>query len=520
MASLDAHIAFNCTYRAANWSEVSAPLLLVLVRSGIATMSEHDKEKVQSAHAASTSFEGELDSEGGIAKMRIWRKLDVHLLPLLTCLYFLSFLDRTIIGYAAIAGMTEDLHLTGLRYNIIAALFYIPYCLVEVPSNVLLRVFSPSRWIPSIMIGWGTVTTLMCIVNSYQGLAAARFFLGLTEGGLFPGLAYYISMWYPRQLQAKRIALLISVATVGGAFGGIFAFGIEHLDGKAGLHGWQWIFLVEGLTTIVVALLSYFFIHDYPETAKFLSEKERQFVIQTLDNDSNGQATHLSRKFVWQALADWKTYAQAVNFMCVLITAVAVALFTPTIVHDLGYSANHAQLLSIPPFFLGGVSTYIVSMWSDRLNLRGPVIAAGALFSMIGYIIAYTTKEPGAGYAAAIIAACGAFPSAAISVAWAGGNAGGNVKRGIVLALVVGLGNVGGICSSFTYYQPPRFYKGHGTMIGCLGMSIVCSCIMMWTYKRLNKEKEELCAREGIDESMKDMYRDLADKSPLFRYVI
>jgi MFS family permease len=175
----------------------------------------------------------------------------------------------------------------------------------------------------------------------------------------------------------------------------------------------------------------------------------------------------------------------------VFITGVAIALFTPTIVHDLGYSANNAQLLSIPPFFLAGVSTYIASMWSDRLNLRGPFIAAGSLFSMIGYIIAYTTNSPGAGYAAAIIAACGSFPCIAISVAWAGGNAGGNMKRGIVLALVVGLGSVGGcvfllgcreaweliarmthcsVCSSFIYYQPPRFYKGHGTMIGCLCM--------------------------------------------------
>jgi MFS family permease len=128
----------------------------------------------------------------------------------------------------------------------------------------------------------------------------------------------------------------------------------------------------------------------------------------------------------------------------VFITGVAIALFTPTIVHDLGYSANNAQLLSIPPFFLAGVSTYIASMWSDRLNLRGPFIAAGSLFSMIGYIIAYTTNSPGAGYAAAIIAACGSFPCIAISVAWAGGNAGGNMKRGIVLALVVGLGSVGG----------------------------------------------------------------------------
>ncbi|KAI9442624.1 MFS general substrate transporter [Lactarius indigo] len=484
-------------------------------------MSDHDQKKVESAHAI---CEGELFTLGSIAKQRIWRKLDIHLLPLLVFLYFLSFLDRTIIGKSFMSpGMKEDLHLTGLRYNVAAALFYIPYCLVEVPSNILLRVFRPSRWIPSIMVAWGTVTTLMCLVNSYQGLVTARFFLGLTEGGLFPGLAYYISLWYPRQLQAKRIALLISTASVGGAFGGIFAYGIEHLEGRAGLRGWQWIFFVEGLTTVAVALLSYFFIHDvgvfvFPnETAKFLTEEERHFVIQTLVDDSKGQATHFSMKFVWQALSDWKTYAQAANFMCVYITGVAVSLFTPTIIHDLGFSATHAQLLSVPPFLLAGISTYIVSIWSDRVNLRGPFIVICAMVSMAGYITAYVTSKPGPGYVAAIAAACGAFPCVAITLAWAAGNSGGIVKRGIVLAMVIGLGNIGGICSSFIYYQPPRFYKGHSTMIGCLAMSIICSCIMMWTYKRSNKEKEKKCAREGIHEDMKDMYRDFADKSPLFR---
>ncbi|KAH9165460.1 major facilitator superfamily domain-containing protein [Lactarius sanguifluus] len=313
------------------------------------------------------------------------------------------------------------------------------------------------------MVAWGTVTTLMCLVNSYQGLVIARFFLGLTEGGLFPGLAYYISLWYPRQLQAKRIALLISIATVGGAFGGIFAYGIEHLEGKAGLRGWQWIFFVEGLSGLA-------FIHD-------IMEEERRFVIQTLADDSKGQATRFSTKFVWQALADWKTYAQAANFMC--------------------YYRSHLS-------YSLGVSTYIVSIWSDKAHLRGPFIVICAMVSMTGYITAYATRKPGPGYAAAIIAACGAFPCIAITLAWAAGNADGIVKRGTVLAVVIGLGNVGGAT---------------GTMIGCLG----ASSIMMWTYKRLNKEREEQCAREGIHENMQDVYRDLADKSPLFRscsYVI
>ncbi|KAH9062462.1 MFS general substrate transporter [Lactarius vividus] len=480
-------------------------------------MSVTTQEKARNDGASSKGY---CPSDVDVADGRIWRKLDIHLLPLTTLLYLMCFLDRTNIGFARVAGMAEDLHLVGVQYNIAAAIFFIPYCLVEVPSNVLLKVFRPSRWIPFIMVVWGTITALMCLVNSYQGLVIARTFLGLAEGGLLPGLTYYISLWYPRQMQAKRIGVFISAAAVAGAFGGILAYGIQHLDGKADLHGWQWIFLIEGLVTVVFAFVAYFLIHDYPETATFLTEEERHFVIRTLADDSNGQATHLSTKFVWQALADWKTYLQAINFMSVLITGYAVALFTPNIIHDLGFSAANAQLLSVPPFACACVCTILVSFYSDKLNLRGPFIVLCSMVSMIGYIVAYMTSKPGPGYAATIIAASGAFPNVAISVVWAGGNAGGHMKKGVVLGLVIGLGTLGGICSSFVYYQPPRFHKGHGTVIGCLGMSIVCSCIMMWTYKRLNKEKEEQCAREGINEDMKDVYCELSDKSPLFRYVI
>ncbi|KAH9963862.1 MFS general substrate transporter [Russula dissimulans] len=460
--------------------------------------------------------------EDNIAKVEgvtkhIWRKLDTHLLPLVSLLYLLSFLDRSNIGNARIAGMSEDLRLIHLRYNTAAAVFFIPYCFVEVPSNIILKLFRPSRWIPTIMVAWGTIMTLMCLVNSYKGLIIARAFLGLAEGGLFPGVTYYISLWYPRQMQAKRVAIFFSAATVAGAFGGILAYGVEHLEGKAGLHGWQWIFLIEGLVTIVIAFASYFVMHDYPDTATFLTENERQFVIRTLREDHNGQATHFSSTFVWQALADWKTYLHVITYTGVIIPVYSVALFTPTIIHDLGFSAANAQLLSVPPFVCGCITTITIGIYSDKMNVRGPFVVGGAAVSMVGYIIACSTGKAGPGYAAAIIAASGVYPTIAVLIAWAGGNAGGDMKRGVVLAMVVGLANLGGICSSFIYYQPPRFFKGHGTCIGCLGLSIVCTCILMWRYRVLNRKKEELCLREGIDESMRDRYRELADESPLFR---
>jgi MFS family permease len=130
--------------------------------------------------------------------------------------------------------------------------------------------------------------------------------------------------------------------------------------------------------------------------------------------------------------------------MGILIPVYAVALFTPSIVNNLGFTAADAQLLTAPPFVIGCICTVAVGIFSDRYRLRGPVHVACCFVSMIGYIIAYTTSSPGAGYTAAIIAAMGVYPAVAVNLAWAGGNAGGDMKRGVVIAMVIGVGNLGG----------------------------------------------------------------------------
>ncbi|KAF8499645.1 MFS general substrate transporter [Russula emetica] len=350
-------------------------------------------------------------------------------MPFISLLYLLSFL---------IARMSTDLHLYCLRYNLASSLFF--------------RLSHSTSLVRTIMVAWGIIMTLISLVNSFQGLLIARVALGLAEGGLFPGVAYYITMWYPRQIQGRRLAIFFSAAAVTGAFGGVFAYLIDYMDGKAGLHGWQWIFLIEGLrelgSTVVIALLAFRFLNDlltqYPETTRLLTGDE----------------------------------------LCTLVPIYSVALFLPTIIHDLGYSAARVQLLTVPPFVCSCISTIIVGIYSDKLT------------------------PPGAGYVAVIIAASGVFSTVPIILSWAGGNAGGEVKRVVVFAMVVGFGNFRGILASFIYYQPPSFHQGHGTIIGCL-------CTRY--HGALNKEKKELCIREGIVDSMQDRYRELGDESPLFR---
>ncbi|KAJ6625810.1 major facilitator superfamily domain-containing protein [Mycena sp. CBHHK59/15] len=455
-----------------------------------------------------------------IARTKILRKLDVHLLPFVSLLYLLSFLDRANIGNAKIAGMAKDAHLVGLRYNIIAAVFFIPYALAEVPSNIALKLVRPSRWIPSIMLAWGLVMTLMCLCKTYHELIIARIFLGLTEAGLFPGITFYLSLWYRRRDVASRVAIFFSAATIAGAFGGLLAYVIEKMEGIGGLHGWQWIFCLEGLATMLVAFASYFYMHDYPETAGFLTSTERAQIVYMLKEDAQDLATHYDRKFVWQAMRDYKTYVQIGIYIGLLIPVYAIALFTPTIVQELGFTAAHAQLLTIPPFVCGCFATIGVGYLSDKYNLRGPFIIGSCLVALVGYIVLYTQTAPGAGYAGAILAAVGVYPTIAVDLAWAGSIAGGDVRKGVVIAMVIGLGNLGGICASFIYITPPYFHIGHGTIMGWLSLSIILSCFAMWDYNRINEERDAYCAREGIDASRRGEFRDMGSESPLFRYTI
>lgn len=466
------------------------------------------------------SIESNSEKQNVLNRARILRKIDWQLLPFVTLFYLLSFLDRSNVGNAKVAGMATDLKLTGFRYNIAAAVFFIPYSFAEVPSNIALKLFRPSRWLPSIMVAWGIVMTLMCLVKSYQSLVVARVFLGLAEAGLFPGINYYICLWYPRSERSKRIAIFFSAASVSGAFGGLLAYGIERMEGVGGLHGWQWIFCLEGIATVLVAILSFFYMHDYPATAKFLTEPERLCIIDILKQDSNNLSSRFDTEFVWQAIKDYRTYVQILIYSGLLVPGYAIALFSPTIINELGYSAANAQLLTVPPFVIGGIGTIIVGIYSDKHNIRGPYIIGGALVSLVGYILLYCSVRAGPSYFGACLAAAGVYPTVAIVLAWAGSNAGGDLKRGVVLAMVIGIGNLGGICSSFIYIDPPRFHIGHGTIMGFLSLSIIMSLFAMWDYNRLNKNKEAQCLTENITDDRGYEFQDMGDASPLFRYTL
>ncbi|CAG8445702.1 5579_t:CDS:10 [Diversispora eburnea] len=341
--------------------------------------------------------------------------MDSRLLPLVTLLYILSFLDRVNIGNAKLANIEDDLNLTGNQYNWSLAIFFIGYVLFEVPSNIILAKTKPSIWIPTIMVGWGVAMTLMALVTNFQQLMTARFFLGAFEAGLLPGIVFFITMWYIRSEQNYRIGIIYAGATLAGAFSGLIAYFIMDLDGKIQLSGWQWIFLIDGSITILIALLAYFFISDYPETAKFLTNGERALAIKRLKYDAgSGHLTHFEKEYILAAIKDWKVWSAMFIYIGIVIPVYSFSFFIPAI------------LLSAPPFILGSISTIIIAIISDRLAMRGK-------------------------YTGACIVGIGIFPSVPTSITWLNNNLAGNVKRATGSAMMIAFGNIGGAIASQIY---------------------------------------------------------------------
>lgn len=190
----------------------------------------------------------------------------------------------------------------------------------------MLKKLRPSRWLPTIMVAWGLVMTLMGLVQDYKGLLIARIFLGVTEAGLFPGVAYYLTMWYCRHEIQFRQAMFFSAASVAGAFSGLLAFAISKMDGVGGLQGWRWIFILEGILTVLVACASFFLLYDFPETASFLTEEEREFVIYRLKYQGDvgakmaergahvAEADEFDWKYLRQAFGDWQIYVNIIVY--------------------------------------------------------------------------------------------------------------------------------------------------------------------------------------------------------------
>ncbi|KAG7124781.1 putative transporter like protein [Verticillium longisporum] len=457
------------------------------------------------------------------ATKKLLRKIDWALIPFLALLYLLSFLDRTNIGNARLAGIEADLGMKGLQYNVALAVFFPFYVAAEIPSNMAMKRFRPSIWIPSIMVAWAICTTLMGLVTNYGGLLAARMALGVAEGGLGQRLLTFAAMWYRRRECGLRMAIFFSAATAAGAFGGLLARGIVEMDGLGNLDGWAWIFILEGLLTFVVAIIAYFIMHDYPNTARFLTTPEKEEVLRRLEHDRSSLADEFDMRYFWDALKDWKIWVHMFITIGIYTPLYSYALFLPTIIRGLGYSNETAQLMTVPPYIVACVCCVTAGWYADRVGQRGIFMIFFICVSILGFLLLIVSQNNQVKYAGCFFAAMGIYPNVPQGVAWNGNNIGGSLKRGVGIAMHVGFGNLGGAISGFIYQSThgPEFYPGHGTLLGTLTMSLVLSIFMHIYLRRENARRDrEYKKPEEYTAAERALEREKGDNATFFRYTI
>ncbi|KAI0110693.1 MFS general substrate transporter [Hypoxylon sp. NC0597] len=423
------------------------------------------------------------------------RKLDLRLLPAVGVLYLLSFLDRSNVGNARIEGLLSDVHMTGNQYLTGLTLYFVGYVLFEIPCNIILKRTTPRIWLPTLTIIWGVVATLTGIVHNLAGFLVSRFFLG-TESGLFPGVVFYFSMWYKRRERQYRISLFFSAASLAGAFGGILAYGIGRMRGVVWENGWRWIFILEGILTVVVAAAAYGFIHNYPDTSKFLSEDERKFIHQRLAADSD--ATH-DERFTWaavvEALKDPNCWLYGLGFHTMSLPLYTLSLFLPTIIANLGYTAATAQLLTVPPYAFAFITTVSIAILSERLGQRAIFIGGSAIFAAIGYAILLSNTDPvgrpGVSYVGVFFSAGGIYPATALVLSWPAINI---WYRAIGNAMQISIGNLGAVLGTQLYRATdgPRFIVGHSLALAYLVANAVVVTILGIRLKRENQRRQAI----------------------------
>ncbi|HTZ81387.1 MAG TPA: MFS transporter [Stellaceae bacterium] len=300
---------------------------------------------------------------------RTMDKVAWRLVPFLMFCYFIAYLDRVNVGFAG-ATMSRDLGLTAAAFGGAAGIFFIAYFFFEVPSNLALDRFGARKWIARIMVTWGLVSGAQAFVTGAFSFNAVRLLLGVAEAGFFPGIIFFLTLWFPSSYRARIVGLFMFAIPVSTVIGAPLSGLILNLEGVAGLHGWQWMFIIEAIPALLVAAVVWFYLTDRPAEARWLAPEERRWLQRRLDDERNNRESlvHLS----WlQSLRDPRVIALGFVYMGCNIPQYGLSFFLPQIVKAFGGLSNfETGVVTALPYAVGAIGMLLWSRHSDRTAER------------------------------------------------------------------------------------------------------------------------------------------------------
>jgi ACS family tartrate transporter-like MFS transporter len=380
-------------------------------------------------------------SGGGGVGARALRKVAWRLIPFMGLLYFIAFLDRVNIGFAALT-MNADLGLTQFMYGLASGIFFIGYVLFEVPSNIIMERVGARLWIARIMITWGLLSAGTALVTTPNQLYVLRFLLGVAEAGFFPGMILYLTYWFPEGWRGRILSAFMVALPLSNVVGSPVSTALLSLDAR-GLHGWQWMFVLEGIPAVLCGIAVFVFLRDRPAKAAWLTSEEKEWLQHELAREraAHGTVSHSSLS----ALLDGRVWLLGLVYLGMVTSLYGFGFWLPQIVKGFGDLSNlEVGFVSAIPYAVGALSMYLWGRHSDRTGERIWHVALPAFVGAVGFLLsAYWGDVPMLALAALCLTAMGCYP--ALPVYWTLPTSmlvGGAAAAGIALANSIG--NTGG----------------------------------------------------------------------------
>ncbi|HEX8508460.1 MAG TPA: MFS transporter, partial [Propionibacteriaceae bacterium] len=344
------------------------------------------------------------------------RKVALRLVPFVALMFFINYLDRTAIGFAAPNGMNADLALSAAQFGFASGVFFIGYILLEVPSNIALHRFGARKWLARIMVTWGIVAVLFTWVESYTGLVTLRFLLGVAEAGFFPGAILFLSMWVPARYRSRILGLFYLAQPLTTVIGAPLAGWLISLHGVFfGLAGWRFMFLGVGLPAIIVGIVAWFYLADSPAKAKWLTPAEAAWLTDELAVEHTSKTSHGEKASITSAFTNGRVWVLGFIYFGFIYGLYTLAFFLPTIIG--GFEAQFGTkfglfekgLITAIPYLPAAAALFFVTRHATKYGVKPGHIIIPALIGAISIPLALFAGSPALTIAIITVTACAIF---------------------------------------------------------------------------------------------------------------
>ncbi|KAI9725228.1 MAG: hypothetical protein M1828_003409 [Chrysothrix sp. TS-e1954] len=449
----------------------------------------------------------------------VLRKFDLHVVLFMSFLYLLSFLDRSNIGNAKIAGLSRDLQLSDSQFEWLLTAFYITYILFEW-MILLYHILTPHVYISICVLSWGIIASLQALSTGFVSMLVLRTLLGISEAAFSPGVPFYLSFFFRREELAVRAGIQVSAAPLAASFAGSLAWVITRLGQQGPLAPWRLLFLVEGFPSIVVAVIAWSLVPDSPETARFLTPRERNIARHRLiSRYRSGSPGHdlgqsdagpvTTKRVEWrdivETIKDPKCYLTALMFLNCNIAFSSMPVFLPSVVNEMGYSSISSQGLSAPPFLVAFFAVLITAKASDSFATRSPFVCFHALLGFIGYALIAAggwLKWPNVvRYLCVYPAAAGFFSAITIIITWTMNNQQSNAKKGTGMTILNVIGQCGPLIGTRLYPDSDKPYYIRGMSVCALAMLIVLVLALVLRLVLIRENRRNAAREVHLDEA-------------------